>query len=662
MDSNSASAGGTKIRRLAVVPSDPLQAYVEKGRADLLPSYYNPCSFFDEVYCLSPLEKTAGFRYGMHAIPTSPERFASSLRELEIDIVRAYGGYRACDLACQNKVDGVPVVVSVHDKRESWLHDSIHDADYVLSVSNAVRELLLARGVPSNKIYDFTNRVDLQVFRLCSDEKLRAGFCDRYPGKYRILHVGRRGREKNLDTLIRALPRLGPDYVCIFVGRGDETEYRRLAEQCGVGRRCHFIESVPNAELATYYSFCDCACTPSRSEGFGLVFIEALACEAVVVTSDIAPMNEYITSGVSGILVEDFEDPAALAEALVQACTDQQLRSTVRSNARKAAEPFSKDKIDRLEVSLYRQFLNDSVPKTKINPRVADNILRKNPWYVDSQFDWSDRPAIRPIYQKRCDFFLQCIDRAKRRFGRTLRMLDAGCGDGYWLHRFASVQGIELTGLDYNPLRVERARQAAPHARIHLGDIVEFVAEQPFDIILLSQVVEHVDDDIGLLQRVRTLLNVDGVLILGTPNEASSLHQLRRQRLGKSYKTDHVHFYAEDDICATLWQAGFRIDRVMREPFFIGTDDLYYSLLETEWGLALLEFMTLLVPTECSDFYFECRASAGGGLADGRHSPPEPPTMAEIMPTLEELTMKLEQIRKYRTPRQRDCASFTIRD
>jgi hypothetical protein len=100
----------------------------------------------------------------------------------------------------------------------------------------------------------------------------------------------------------------------------------------------------------------------------------------------------------------------------------------------------------------------------------------------------------------------------------------------------------------------------------------------------------------------------------------------------------------------------------MREPFFIGTDDLYYSLLETEWGLALLEFMTLLVPTECSDFYFECRASAGGGLADGRHSPPEPPTMAEIMPTLEELTMKLEQIRKYRTPRQRDCASFTIRD
>jgi glycosyltransferase involved in cell wall biosynthesis/SAM-dependent methyltransferase len=584
----------------------------------------------------------------MHVIPTTPEQFAKRLRELEIDIVRAYGGYWACDLACQNKVEGVPVVVSVHDKRQSWLHSSIRNADYVLSVSNAVKKLLLSKGVDSNRIYDFANRVDFQVFYPHSDDKLQVEFCARYPGEYRILHVGRKSQEKNLDTLIRALVELGCDYSCIFVGKEYDDTYRKLAEKCGVAQRCYFIESVPNAELATYYSFCDCTCIPSRWEGFGIVFIEALACEAAVVTSDIAPMNEYITDGVSGILVKDFESPAAVAEAVVQARTNHELRITIRSNARKAAEPFSKDKIDRLEVNLYRQFLNDSVPKTKINTHVADNILRKNPWYVDSQFDWSDKPSIRPIYQKRFEFFLQCIDRAKRRLGRTLRMLDAGCGDGYWLHRFAPVEGIELTGLDYNPVRVERAKQAAPHAQIHLGDIVEFVTEEPFDIILLSQVIEHVEDDVGLLERVRTLLNEDGVLILGTPNEASSLHQLRRQRLGESYKTDHVHFYMESDICARLQQAGFRIDRVMREPFFIGTDDLYYSLLGTEWGLGLLELMTLLVPTECSDFYFECRPSAAGKLAGGWYSLPEPPTMAEIIPALEQLTEKLEQIRKCR--------------
>ena len=647
MQSNSALASGAMIRRLAVVPSDPLQAYVEKGRADLLQSYYNPCSFFDEVYCLSPLEKTAGFRYGMHVIPTSPEHFAESLRELEIDIVRAYGGYWACDLVCTNKVEGIPVVVSVHDKRQSWLHDSILEANYVLTVSNVVRELVLSRGLPQEKIHYLPNRVDLSVLKPISDELLERKFKAQYPGKHRILHVGRKSKEKNLDTLIRALAELGPEYVCIFVGRGELKPYQLLAKQNGVLEQCYFVGSVQNAELAAYYSFCDCMCTPSRSEGFGIVFIEALACEAVVITSDIGPMNEYITDGVSGILVKDFERPAAIAEAVVQACTDHKLRSTIRLNARKAAEPFSKDKIDRLEVSLYRQFLNDSVPKTKINPHVADSILRKNPWYVNSQFDWSEKPSIRPIYQKRFEFFLQCIDRAKRRLGRTLRMLDAGCGDGYWLHRLASVEGIELTGLDYNPLRVERARQAAPHAQIHLGDIVEFVAEEPFDIVLLSQVIEHVEDDVGLLERVRTFLNEDGVLILGTPNEASSLHQLRRQRLGESYKTDHVHFYTESDICAGLQQAGFRIDSVMREPFFIGTDDLYYSLLETQWGLGLLEFMTLLVPTECSDFYFECRVRAAGQGAGGGYSLPESLTMAEIIPALDELTEKLEQIREY---------------
>jgi SAM-dependent methyltransferase len=338
----------------------------------------------------------------------------------------------------------VPVVVSVHDKRESWLHDSIRNADYVLSVSNAVRELLLAKGIPSNKIYDLANRVDLQVFHPCSDEKLRAEFCDRYPGKYRILHVGRRAPEKNLDTLIRALATLGPDYVCISVGKGDDTEYRRLAEQCGVSRRCYFVGSVPHAQLPHYYSFCDCMCTPSRSEGFGLVFIEALACEAVVVTSNIAPMNEYITNGVSGILVEDFENPAALAEALVQACTDNELRSTIQSNARIAAEPFNKERIDELEGSLYKRFL-------ELGARAGADSQDSSLWSLREKSDaeqlQSKEESGSPLPQKRVCVVnrkptLPGAPRTKechQKSGRYLRMqqmlkscgkiIDLGCGN-----------------------------------------------------------------------------------------------------------------------------------------------------------------------------------------------------------------------------------------
>ena len=44
-------------------------------------------------------------------------------------------------------------------------------------------------------------------------------------------------------------------------------------------------------------------CVPSRGEGFGIVFIEAAACGSVIVTSDIAPMNEFLTNGVNAIFV-----------------------------------------------------------------------------------------------------------------------------------------------------------------------------------------------------------------------------------------------------------------------------------------------------------------------------------------------------------------------
>jgi len=50
--------------RLVVIPSDPLQQYVDKGRGNLLEDYYNPLKFFDEVYVLSPKEKKKPSKMG----------------------------------------------------------------------------------------------------------------------------------------------------------------------------------------------------------------------------------------------------------------------------------------------------------------------------------------------------------------------------------------------------------------------------------------------------------------------------------------------------------------------------------------------------------------------------------------------------------------------
>ncbi len=346
-----------EIRRLAVVPSDPLQAYVAKGRESLLQDYYNPGGFFDEVYCLSPLETEEVHKYGMVILPTKAEELAGRLRDLDIDVIRAYGGYWACDFACQNKAAGTPVVVSVHDTNPDLLFESIKQADFVMCVSNPVRNLVLSKGVLPGRIIPFANRVDLDIFKPSRDPQARSDFEKLFPGKYRILHIGRRQEEKNLDTLIKALAYLPEEYTAIFIGQGDLEPFTRLARENNVVDRCHFIDSIPNQLLPEYYSFCDCFCTPSRWEGFGIVFIEAMACEAVVVTSDIAPMNEFITNGVSGVLVKNYEDPLSLAMAIRRVCTYESLRKKLKSNARQAVLPFSKEKIDELEANIYRDVL-----------------------------------------------------------------------------------------------------------------------------------------------------------------------------------------------------------------------------------------------------------------------------------------------------------------
>ena len=345
------------MTRLAVIPSDPLEAYKRKGTTLWLEDYYNSLHFFDEVFLLSPLEKEERYEFSMNIVPTKLEQLKRNIRELNIDVIRAYGGYWACDMACNNKVIGVPVVVSVHDRRPEYLHNSIKMADIVFCVSDVVKELVLTKFRRKDRVWILPNRVNFNIMHPYPKNKLEA-LDDKYPFKYRILHIGRKSREKNLDTLIRALKILGNEYCVLAVGVGDKDEYVKLAEEQGIREQCYFIESIKNEKLACYYSWVDCMCVPSRCEGFGMVFIEALACEAVVVTSDIAPMNEYIEHMKNGLLVKDYENPQTLAKMIRIACNDKWLREFLKKNAKKSVERFEKSRIDKLETDYYKKILS----------------------------------------------------------------------------------------------------------------------------------------------------------------------------------------------------------------------------------------------------------------------------------------------------------------
>lgn len=342
--------------RLVVVPTDPINEY-ERDGLDWIAGYFNPGGMFREVFALSPRESGRREAHGMTIMGVTEDGFRDALRALHPHVVRAYGGFWPSDLVTQNRVPGVPVIVSVHDTNPALLHASVAHADLIMCVSRAVADCVRGIGADPRRIRLLPNRVDLEVFGPVRDPGLLDTVAERFPPGRHILLVGRVDPQKNQDTLIRALALLPDDYMAIMVGRGDRAPYLALAEEVGVAERCFWVDRVPNSQLPLWYSWCDCMCTPSRWEGFGIVFIEAAACGAAIVTSDIGPMNEFLVNGVSACLVRDYEDPRAIATAIRRVCEDDAYRRALSQGALQAAQPFDRHAVDRLEMAIYAEAL-----------------------------------------------------------------------------------------------------------------------------------------------------------------------------------------------------------------------------------------------------------------------------------------------------------------
>jgi phosphatidylinositol alpha-1,6-mannosyltransferase len=137
-----------------------------------------------------------------------------------------------------------------------------------------------------------------------------------------LLSVGRldaREAYKGHDTVIRALGLLRtrlPGACYRIVGEGDDR--RRLQDLCareGVAQRVSFEGRVDDARLAGIYAGSDVFVMPSEGEGFGIVFIEALAAGVEVVAAAAGGSVDALVDGRLGWLVPP-RDPGALADAV----------------------------------------------------------------------------------------------------------------------------------------------------------------------------------------------------------------------------------------------------------------------------------------------------------------------------------------------------------
>lgn len=207
--------------------------------------------------------------------------------------------------------------------------------------------------------------VDTQRFRPLSDQQ-RAAARTRFGvpiDAELIVSISRLVPRKGFDTAIRAAAMLRqsrPDLLLAISGGGrDEQRLRKLVAELRAPVR--FLGRVTNDDLPALYGCADVYAMVCRNrwggleqEGFGIVFLEAAACEVPQVAGDSGGAEDAVVDGVTGVMVRHTEDPREVARAFERLLDDPALRRSMGTAGRvRAIEEFSYDGLaTRLGVAL----------------------------------------------------------------------------------------------------------------------------------------------------------------------------------------------------------------------------------------------------------------------------------------------------------------------
>jgi phosphatidylinositol alpha-1,6-mannosyltransferase len=215
------------------------------------------------------------------------------------------------------------------DVRRGIAYAGLRRARVIATVSAYSRKRMAANGIDEKKIRVVHDTVDTSRFspHRPNDALVRGLGCE---GKKALLTVGpacARERYKGHDTMLEVMKRLGEGYVWLVIGGGDDmTRLKGRASSMGIADRVVFLGPVGNEEIVDYYNICDCFVMPSKGEGFGIVFLEAMACGKPVIGGNRDGSTEPLMEGRLGFLV-DPDRPDEIQEAILRACARREERA-----------------------------------------------------------------------------------------------------------------------------------------------------------------------------------------------------------------------------------------------------------------------------------------------------------------------------------------------
>ncbi len=206
------------------------------------------------------------------------------------------------------------------------------EADGMLAVSAAMRDDMIALGLPGDRIAVHHTGVDLDRFRPIDRAVAKAALGIAGP---LVLSVGALIPRKGHHLVLSAVAAL-PGVTLAIAGEGPErARLEAAAAAFGVSDRVRLLGSVPHADLPGLIGAADVMALASTSEGLANAWVEALACGTPIVISEAGGAHEVVTSAAAGRIVPC--NSAAIAAAI----HDIIARPPTQAEVRRAAERFT---------------------------------------------------------------------------------------------------------------------------------------------------------------------------------------------------------------------------------------------------------------------------------------------------------------------------------
>ncbi|MES2715288.1 MAG: glycosyltransferase family 4 protein [Pseudomonadota bacterium] len=225
-------------------------------------------------------------------------------------------------------------LIPEHRGPRTWLQWAARRASASIGVSAALVERMRALAFDPRRLHVIRNGVDLERFRSHDTAAMRQDLG--ITGAPVVLTVGNLHEHKGQRLTLEAFALLRQRHAgaqLLVVGEGpDRSWLQARAAALGLADAVRLVGTVPNTELARWYSAADVLVLASSREGWPNVLLESMACGTPVVASDVGGVREIVLSEVAGRVLAQ-RTPQHLADSLCSLLADLPARTAVRGHA-----------------------------------------------------------------------------------------------------------------------------------------------------------------------------------------------------------------------------------------------------------------------------------------------------------------------------------------